>query len=118
MGSFIPQSACTEALFWAPLKHKNVQPLLGVIVEDEIPCLVSLWRDHGNVMAYLSRYPNVSRKDLVNHHTHILPFLICTDFVHLRSEVFATASSICTTEASYMETYVGCVRSFASLSAY
>ena len=38
---------------WEKLKHKNVLPLLGIMMLDGFPCMVSTWMENGTMNAYL-----------------------------------------------------------------
>lgn len=49
------------------LDHPNVLPFLGLRRDpDRGLAMVSPWMEHGNVVQYLKRYPNVDRLQLVS----------------------------------------------------
>ncbi|KAK0504393.1 kinase-like domain-containing protein [Armillaria luteobubalina] len=53
------KSFCREALVWRNLYHPNILPFLGVNKHLFAPsfCLISLWMEYGNIMAFLSERP-------------------------------------------------------------
>ncbi|TDL17488.1 kinase-like protein [Rickenella mellea] len=57
-----------EAMIWRQMNHKNVLPFYGCCDDLFSPrvALVSPWMEHGDLMGYLSRNPDVHRFELVS----------------------------------------------------
>ncbi|PCH33225.1 hypothetical protein WOLCODRAFT_159920 [Wolfiporia cocos MD-104 SS10] len=56
-----------ETLIWKQLRHPNILPFLGVIVDDDhtICYIVSPWMSKGNLTKYLAQRPNADRLALI-----------------------------------------------------
>ncbi|KAG9028162.1 hypothetical protein FS837_003968, partial [Tulasnella sp. UAMH 9824] len=59
----------------AALDHPNVLELLGLAVEDGIPCLISPWCDNGTLPEYLKKFPDANRRRLVREIAEGLRYL-------------------------------------------
>lgn len=57
---------------WSKLSHPNILSLLGYIVDDEYPCLISEWMENGTVRQYLETHPELDILNLVG----ILPLSV------------------------------------------
>jgi serine/threonine protein kinase len=60
-----PQRFIKEGLILQLLKHPNVVTFVGVINEPYKLYIVSAWMKNGDIMAYLQKTPDASRKELV-----------------------------------------------------
>ncbi|KIO23170.1 hypothetical protein M407DRAFT_244874 [Tulasnella calospora MUT 4182] len=56
-------------------QHPRVLELLGYAYIEGVPCLISPWCSNGNVMEYLSKYPNADRRRLINQVAEGLVYL-------------------------------------------
>ena len=61
------QRFCKEVVMWKHLRHPNILPLIGAIINDHRLLLVSEWMDQGNINEYLkpSERSEVNRIELV-----------------------------------------------------
>ncbi|KIO34482.1 hypothetical protein M407DRAFT_64100, partial [Tulasnella calospora MUT 4182] len=56
-----------EVLVWQMVKHPRITPFIGYIREYKdgiIPCIVSKWRQQGDLVTYLSNHPQANRFQL------------------------------------------------------
>ena len=78
---FLIQVITKEVSIWAPLKHENILPFFGFIIEEDSgPALITPWMENGNVIEFLTNNINADRLKMV--HTYIC--VVCdgnsTDF--------------------------------------
>ena len=59
-----------ELLRWFDLRHPHILPLVGFAFVDDVPCLLSIWCENGNVSQYLAAKPGANRKRLVRTPSH------------------------------------------------
>lgn len=52
---------------WARFHHENVDRLIGYIIEDTYPSLVTKWHANGDVLAYLRKPPARNLSELVEY---------------------------------------------------
>ncbi|CAE6502587.1 unnamed protein product, partial [Rhizoctonia solani] len=50
-----------ELYVWSKCEHPNVMPLLGMALYKDRMAMISPWMEHGTMVVYLSRYPQVDR---------------------------------------------------------
>ena len=67
----LPQPFVDELRLWSKLRHSNILPLIGDLLEGNYPSIVSEWMENGNLKSYLQRKPDADRSRLVSnfHHT-------------------------------------------------
>lgn len=65
------QVLARELEIWAKLRHPNVLPLLGYIVDDDAryPALISEWMSNGTVLQYCIAHPAACIVNLVSGST-------------------------------------------------
>ncbi|EJU01860.1 kinase-like protein [Dacryopinax primogenitus] len=73
-----------EISIWSTLDHPNVLPFLGLSIQPgwRIPCLVSPWLTHGNVMKYLELHDDADRAELIDGVADGLKYLHEKGVVH------------------------------------
>jgi len=67
-----------EIRVWAALKHDNVTPFLGISCDFDrpgLPCLVSPFYAHGNIITYLENNPDVEKLFLISKIALALSYL-------------------------------------------
>ena len=57
-----------ELLIWGELEHNNVLPLLGIMMMEGFPCMVSEWMENGTMNAYLKDHTDTNVLELVRAH--------------------------------------------------
>ena len=60
------QKLCKEVVTWKALRHPNVLPLLGVIMNEHHFAMVSEWMENGNISEFVKQNPGVDRLGLVS----------------------------------------------------
>ena len=55
-----------EIRIWAELKHQNILPFLGFIIEGESPSLISEWMENGTALNYVKEHPEYDVLELVS----------------------------------------------------
>ena len=45
---------------WQTLEHENVVRLLGVTIQEGVPCTVEEWMEKGSMNVYLKSHPNAN----------------------------------------------------------
>jgi len=82
----LKQALGCEALIWRKLKHKNVQPFLGIGVcgtgSNQLYSLVTPWMEEGHLMEYLSNHPSSSRTEMIKGIASGLHYLHSEGIVH------------------------------------
>jgi len=56
---------CKEVIVCKRVRHRNILSIEGVAPELFAFCMVSQWMEHGNVLNYVNRYPEVNRLELL-----------------------------------------------------
>ena len=59
------QCLSQEIIIWRRLSHPNVLPVLGVSPELFPLCIITEWMDHGNIVDFSGKHPEVNRLRLV-----------------------------------------------------
>jgi hypothetical protein len=59
------QALAGEIRAWVRLRHENVVSLLGTMLLDSVPSLVSEWMENGTVVTYLKAHKDADRLALV-----------------------------------------------------
>lgn len=54
---------------WRFLRHRNVLPLIGVMVSDNRFSMVSCWMSNGNINQFIKAHPEANRLELVGPHS-------------------------------------------------
>jgi len=62
------QGFCREAVAWKHLRHPNILPLLGVILNERRFALVSEWMENGTINEFVERDRDINRVRLVRCH--------------------------------------------------
>jgi len=57
---------CKEFVMWRNLRHRNVLPLLGVMMSETQFAMVSKWMPNGNIKHYVKARPDENRFGLVS----------------------------------------------------
>ncbi|KIL00414.1 hypothetical protein PAXRUDRAFT_236725 [Paxillus rubicundulus Ve08.2h10] len=60
----VPQAFASEAILWSTLRHPNIVPFLGVVVDNLDISLVSVFFKNGNIRRYLERHSGADRRVL------------------------------------------------------
>lgn len=107
------QEISTEAVRWRQLDHPNVLPFYGVfhLNNERIRvCLVSPWMEHGNIIQFLEKRPDVNCIPLVSKELS-WPHYLTSLTLLLRYLISPKALSICTIQhqALFMATLKGWV---------
>ena len=63
---------CKEVILWKNLRHPNVLPLLGVMLNDHHFAMVSEWMDNGNIDEFAKTNGDVNRFELVGNSSYCL----------------------------------------------
>ena len=58
-----------EVVAWRHLRHPNILPFIGVILEPYRLAMVSEWMDHGNINEYIKHREGINRAQLVSNYT-------------------------------------------------
>jgi len=58
---------------WRNLRHRNVLPLLGVMMSETQFAMVSKWMPNGNIKQYVKARPDENRFELVSFMFKSLP---------------------------------------------
>ena len=54
------QKMAREIRIWSSLRHPNILPLLGFVMDYEVyPALVTEWMENGTAMDYLRKHPDL-----------------------------------------------------------
>ncbi|KAF9455944.1 kinase-like domain-containing protein [Collybia nuda] len=78
----IRQRFLKESSILQLLQHPNVVPFIGVVSEGSRLCIVSPWMKNGDIIAFIKKSPNVSRKELIEQVADGLHFLSGYNIVH------------------------------------
>ncbi|KAH9934222.1 kinase-like domain-containing protein [Fomitopsis serialis] len=71
-----------EVVLWKNLRHDNITPFIGVD-RKLFPCaMVSVWMPHGNIVAYLGKFPEAARLQLLLDVATGLEYLHSFGIVH------------------------------------
>ncbi|KAG8766045.1 hypothetical protein FRC12_007116 [Ceratobasidium sp. 428] len=57
----LPKRAARELYAWSKCQHRNVLPLLGLVLYQGQIRMVSLWVENGSLPSYLNKHPDVDR---------------------------------------------------------
>jgi len=74
-----------EGEVWSLVTHPNIAPYLGLCFDFDrpgLPCLVSLFYQHGDVMSYLKNHPRVNRLQLMAQIADALSYLHDASIIH------------------------------------
>jgi len=82
----VKKDAAREAIFWYSVNHPNVQPFLGLATFGD-PArprygLVTPYMEDGDVITYLQKHPDVSRRDMIKGIASGLNAIHLLDIVH------------------------------------
>jgi len=55
-----------EIEYWSQLKHSNILEMVGLVFEDQLVYVVSVWAHYGTVAQYVKDDPSVYRYPLVS----------------------------------------------------
>ena len=67
---------CKEVVTWKTLRHRNVLPLVGVMMSKTQFATVSDWMVNGNIHDFVKAHPDVNRLELVQFSLRVsLPFI-------------------------------------------
>lgn len=100
------QRFCKEAVAWRHLRHPNILPLLGAMLDDHRLCLVSEWMDQGNINDYLRKrqHSEVNRIELVGHGQSLLLDEVFEHILFVSWWKSLMGYRTCTDFRSFMET--------------
>ena len=59
---------------WSALRHPNVLPLLGAVMDGARFTMVSEWMANGNINEFVKAHPDADRLELVSFPFEVLPF--------------------------------------------
>jgi hypothetical protein len=54
-----------ELRVWERMDHENILPLLGFMIKDGVPALISEWLENGTVTSYLNTHKEADRFAMV-----------------------------------------------------
>ncbi|KAF9789413.1 kinase-like domain-containing protein [Thelephora terrestris] len=78
----INKKYCKEVVVCKRASHPNILSIEGVAPKAFEFCMVSRWMEHGDILAYVRRYPGVNRLDLLIGVTRGLDYLHLSEVVH------------------------------------
>ena len=76
MVDHVSQRFCKEVVAWKGLRHPNVLPLFGVMMEKRWFVMVSEWMEHGNINEFVKKHPDEDRLKLVRFSSRFFYSLI------------------------------------------
>ena len=77
--NLIVQTFCKEVLTWKALRHKNVLPLLGVMMNNDQFAMVSEWMVNGNINEFVKMHREANRFKLVGPCSYRISCLSLTE---------------------------------------
>ena len=63
-------------MIWRVLRHPNVLPLLGIVMNESQFVMVSEWMPNGNINEFVRARPDVNRLELVRSLLDSPPFVV------------------------------------------
>ncbi|KXN93054.1 Serine/threonine-protein kinase sepA [Leucoagaricus sp. SymC.cos] len=78
-------SSASEVIIWTRLSHANILPIRGIYIPAEKLrrlCMVSEWMDNGDLVRYLTHFPDTPRIPLLHDIISGLRYLHGLDIVH------------------------------------
>ena len=65
------QRFCKEVMTWKALRHPNVLPLLGVMMDNNQLAMVSEWMANGNINEFIKTHRDANRFELVGFYSAV-----------------------------------------------
>ena len=65
------QRFCKEVITWKALRHLNVLPLLGVMMDNNQLAMVSEWMANGNINKFIKTHRDANRFKLVGFYSAV-----------------------------------------------